>query len=266
MLYFILILTISLKSYDEQQKKKLSASLTFNSKVSSISHQEHSNDLEQALLTVSSIIINKKEQTIPKLKLLIYYNTKMLNLILNSHSKSIDNYISIDSYIESIINVLRSSESLNTEEKNLFLEEILLGLGLIFKSLISEKKPSNIINTQEQELLLEYYIKTCLDYSDYVNKNFTDIKNILCKINESNCIPLLYENETEENNIVKTQETVLKKDPKYIALSQLNNSLFYFLVFFIKDTIIGSKLFNDIQSNIDNNSVFKLIIIYILQK
>ena len=190
----------------------------------------------------------------------------MLNLILNSHSKSIDNYISIDTYIKSIINVLRNSESLNTEENHSFLEEIFLCLGLIFKSLISDKKPSNIINTQEQELLLEYYTKTYLDHSDYVNKNFTEIKNILFKINESNCAPLLNENETEENNIVKTQETVLQKDPKYIALSQLNNSLFYFLVFFIKDTIMGSKLFNNIQSNIDNNAVFQLIIIYILKK
>ena len=64
-LYFILILTISLTSCNEQQQNvKLSQSITFNSSISSITSLTQPSDLEQALLTVSSLLLSK--QTAPE--------------------------------------------------------------------------------------------------------------------------------------------------------------------------------------------------------
>ena len=126
-LYFILILTISLTSCNEQQQNvKLSQSITFNTSISSITSLTQPSDLEQALLTISSLLLSKQYKDTSNLKLILYYTAKLLKIILEGHSKAVDNYISCNKYLDLIITVLKRDELLTKDEKFLFLKEILL--------------------------------------------------------------------------------------------------------------------------------------------
>ena len=261
-LYFIIVLTIVLISCNEQQNIK-SRSMTFNSKLSSnSSFQQQSNDLEHPLLTISSLILHKNNQrNVSELKLILYYISKMLRIILEEeHSQSNESYISIETFITLIIKVLQKEGTITEDEKRLFLNEILLCLGVFFKNVISNTQTSNnTIKLEHQELLIMYYASAYSYLNDYVNQHYKYIKQLIYANYNAN------QNEIEDENM-KTKGNIIKKNTNYVELLKLNKSLYYYLLLIIKDTVIGKKRFNDIKNCLKNDLLYEIIIIYILQK
>lgn len=278
-LYFILILTISLTSCNEQQQNvKLSQSITFNTSISSITSLTQPSDLEQALLTISSLLLSKQYKDTSNLKLILYYTAKLLKIILEGHSKAVDNYISCNKYLDLIITVLKRDELLTKDEKFLFLKEILLCLGLFFKNLISLKKPPTTINNDNINLLICYYATSYTYLIDYVFKMYKKLKTVMCNINNlpnfhSN-LNVNVNNSIEEETTLKTKETLFKKETNFIAFNALNRSFYYFVLLVTKDTTIGKHIFNQIHyefttqiANADkHDKLCEIMIVYILQK
>ena len=280
-LYFILILTISLTSCNEQQQNvKLSQSITFNNSISSITSLTQPSDLEQALLTISSLLLSKPYKDTSNLKLILYYTAKLLKIILEGHSKAVDNYISCNKYLDLIITVLKRDELLTKDEKFLFLKEILLCLGLFFKNLISLKKPPTTINNDNINLLICYYATSYTYLIDYVFQMYKKLKNVMCNINN---LPNFHSNlninnsiamANEEETTLKTKETLFKKETNFIAFNALTRSFYYFVLLVTKDITIGKHIFNQIHyefttqiANADkHDKLCEIMIVYILQK
>lgn len=202
---------------------------------SSTTESTASNDIESSLSTIAINFLNKETQNY---KVVIFYVTKMLVLLLKK-MKDIDNYFSIEKYINKISTV----DSLEEGEKFIFLKEHLVALGDCFT-----KTKAVAIPKESQKILVVYYVAGYTSLGDFIAEKSETIKKIILDntsmishLKNATTLTSLKADDVDEVDVVSKSE-------KFIALCDINTSLFSFLVVVIKDVVIGKNVWNAIDA------------------
>ena len=224
-LFFIVVLNITLQKYYKDE----------NMMSSSTTESTASNDIESSLFTIAINFLNKETQNY---KVVIFYVTKMLVLLLKK-MKDIDNYFSIEKYINKISTV----DSLEEGEKFIFLKEHLVALGDCFT-----KTKAVAIPKESQKILVGYYVAGYTSLGDFIAEKSETIKKIILDntsmishLKNATTLTSLKADDVDEVDVVSKSE-------KFIALCDINTSLFSFLVVVIKDVVIGKNVWNAIDA------------------
>ena len=224
-LFFIVVLNITLQKYYKDE----------NMMSSSTTESTASNDIESSLFTIAINFLNKETQNY---KVVIFYVTKMLVLLLKK-MKDIDNYFSIEKYINKISTV----DSLEEGEKFIFLKEHLVALGDCFT-----KTKAVAIPKESQKILVGYYVAGYTSLGEFIAEKSETIKKIILDntsmishLKNATTLTSLKADDVDEVDVVSKSE-------KFIALCDINTSLFSFLVVVIKDVVIGKNVWNAIDA------------------
>ena len=151
--FYILILTLTLKNYLRERKE------------SNISNNNN-NDLEQFLLTIIIKVLNKKFNDFQNMKLVYYYLANML-LTLFSEIKYINQYFNIENYIELIYKITSQKDIFINDEIYKFIKVNLCCLGVCFLT----KYPKIILHNNSINILIEYYVKAYFQNLSFLLEN-----------------------------------------------------------------------------------------------
>jgi len=131
LLYYIIIMTITLKSY--------------------LKRNFASNELEKSLLELSYIIL-KRNYNNKDLKLILYYLSRMFEILFESNN--FQGYININEYLSKLNIVTSDYNILAKDEKYPFLLSIVISLGLCFK----KEFYNLIIDNSYKSMIMSYYV------------------------------------------------------------------------------------------------------------
>ena len=230
-LYYIIIMTLILKSY--------------------LSKQYILNELQISLLELSIIIMYKKYENI-ELKLILFYLSKMFEILLiNMHN--IQNVLNLNEYLSKISIITENINLLTKEEKYPFIKTHIISLGEWFRN----DYKIIIIQKDFRILLLKYYTYLFIQNFDFIIQNDENFKNNLClNKNKIEYISDYY----DENDLIQNENTInnnylkKKEDLKKISLS-----IHYFFIICTEDIFTGKNIFyefdNILQKEIVNNNL-----------
>lgn len=227
LLYYIIIMTITLKSY--------------------LKRNFASDELEKSLLELSYIIL-KRNYNNKDLKLVLYYLSRMFEVLFQSNN--FQGNMNINEYLSKLKIVTSDYYSLTKDEKYPFLLSIVISLGLCFK-----KNFYNIIlDNSYKSMIMSYYIYLILKNYKFIDENYLFYRNELIKnnnINENiNTAELMFDKKDliDQN---KLSENLLKKSVEYKDLSSISNSIFYFFILCTQDTYTGKNIFFEFGNQLD---------------
>ena len=222
-LYYIIIMTLTLKSY--------------------LNRNFVSNELEKSLLEISVIIL-KKNYNNKDLKLILYYLSKMFE-ILFKYVSNIQFYININNYLSKINIVINESNILAKEEKYPFILTHIISLGEYFHNDYN----NILINNLNQYYLMRYYIYLIFKNYDFIIDNYSTYKNIILKNNNlNNNYNNLANSQYNKNDLIeedKLSENIIKKEKECNDLNNISNSINYFLIVCSQDTFTGKNIFQE---------------------
>ena len=233
------------------------------------------NDLQQSLLTFAVQILNYEFENKENLKLIIYYQAKMLFLLFKEMN-DISQYINIEKFIEKINYVTEDNNILKDKEKYNFLKIILACLGEFFihnyKDYDFKMKYNNII--------MDYFMYVFWENSSFIGRNYlvykTEIfsENYLFNINEIILEREKRENDEQMNYINKKRSLMsiklvdsiiskkysssindkasvsleklikIRRNQCFIDLNQINDNFYFFFKSMICDISNGKEIFN----------------------
>ena len=286
--FYILILTLTLKNYLRERKE------------SNISNNNN-NDLEQFLLTIIIKVLNKKFNDFQNMKLVYYYLANML-LTLFSEIKYINQYFNIENYIELIYKITSQKDIFINDEIYKFIKVNLCCLGVCFLT----NYPEIILHNNSINILIEYYVKayfqnlsfllenspifnkylffysinsinnnkTINNNNNYINKflsndmiknnNLLNLSNIKSNINDisnysinqskiiNNAHKTSYISNMEDLSYNNIEFLEVSKTKEFQDIQQITFSLYSFLKTSILDTLCGKKIFKSLGDEIDN--------------
>ena len=244
-LFFIVVLNITLQKYFKDE----------NMMSSSTTESSTSNDIESSLFSIAISFLNKESTNY---KVVLFYVTKMLVLLLKK-MKDIDNYFNIEKYIAKIATV----DSLTQEEKFVFVKEHLVALGDCFS-----KTKAVAIPKESQKILIDYYVDAYSSLGDFIAEKFETIKKIFL---DSTSMFSHLKNATTLTSLkadAVDEVDVVSKSQQFIALCDINASLFAFLVVVIKDVVIGKSVWNAIDAAFNapqKEKIKEIIQLYIMK-
>ena len=245
-LFFIVVLNITLQKYFKDE----------NMMSSSTTESSTSNDIESSLFSIAISFLNKESTNY---KVVLFYVTKMLVLLLKK-MKDIDNYFNIEKYIAKIATV----DSLTQEEKFVFVKEHLVALGDCFS-----KTKAVAIPKESQKILIDYYVDAYSSLGDFIAEKFETIKKIFL---DSTSMFSHLKNATTLTSLkadAVDEVDVVSKSQQFIALCDINASLFAFLVVVIKDVVIGKSVWNAIDAAFNapqKEKIKEIILLSMLEK
>ena len=206
-LYYIIIMTLTLKSY--------------------LKRNYASNELEKSLLELS-IVILKKDYSKNDLKVILYYLSRMLEILFTNFHYS-QNYININDYLKKIGTITNDYYALKEDEKYPFIMTHIITLGEFFRN-----DYNNIfLNSENQSLLMKYYVYLINYNYDFIIKNHSTYKNILMKKQKFNDSQVLTNITYNKNDLIEADllsENIMKKSKEYDDLINISNSIEYFLM------------------------------------
>ena len=244
-LYYIIIMTLTLKSY--------------------LKRNYASNELEKSLLELS-IVILKKDYSKNDLKVILYYLSRMLEILFTNFHYS-QNYININDYLKKIGTITNDYYALKEDEKYPFIMTHIITLGEFFRN-----DYNNIfLNSENQSLLMKYYVYLINYNYDFIIKNHSTYKNILMKKQKFNDSQVLTNITYNKNDLIEADllsENIMKKSKEYDDLINISNSIEYFLMICSQDTFTGKNIFFEFdnqlelglkEKNLDKNNEIDLI-------
>ena len=231
LLYYIIIMTITLKSY--------------------LKRNFASNDLEKSLLELSYIIL-KRNYNNKDLKLILYYLSRMFEILFESNN--FQGYLNINEYLSKLNIVTRDYNILAKDEKYIFLLSIIISLGLCFKKGIYNL----IIDNSYKSMIMSYYIYLILKNYKFIDENYLFYRNELIKNHNinSNIIDnnITTNNLFDKNDLIekdKLSENIIKKSINYKDICVISNSIFYFFILCTQDTYTGKNIFYEFDNHLD---------------
>lgn len=231
LLYYIIIMTITLRSY--------------------LKRNFASNELEKSLLELSYIIL-KRNYNNKDLKLILYYLSRMFEILFESNN--FQGYLNINEYLSKSNIVTSNYNILTKDEKYPFLLSIVIALGLCFKKDLY----SLIIDNSYKSMIMSYYIYLILKNYKFIDENYLFYRNeliknhsIINKINDNiNPTESLFDKTDliEQNNL---SENIIKKSINYKDICSISNSIFYFFILCTQDTYTGRNIFYEFDNQLD---------------
>ena len=266
-LFCTLVLTLTLKNFLKENANN--------------NNIKENNDLQQSLLTFAVKILNYDFENKENLKLIIYYQSKMLFLLFKEMN-DINQYINIEKFIEKITYITEDNNILKDKEKYNFLKLILACLGEFFihnyKDYDFKMKYNNII--------IDYFMYVFWENSSFIGRNYliykTEIfsEKYLFNINE-----IILEREKKEENekkkiinkkrslmsiklvdsiISKRNSTaidnkastsleklkIMRRNQSFLDLNQINDNFYFFFKSMICDISSGKEIFNNFFEHI----------------
>ena len=161
-----------------------------------------SNELEKSLMELS-IIILKKNYTKNELKLILYYLSKIFE-ILFPNICHIEAYLNLSSYISKINYITNEPSSLIKEEKYLFIETHIISLGEWFHNDFK----SILINELERVLLIKYYTYLLTQNYDFIINNYSNFNKII-SLNKKEINPMLFVDDYYNKNDLMVKENII---------------------------------------------------------
>ena len=230
-LYYIIIMTLTLKSY--------------------LKRNYISNELEKSLLELSVIIL-KKIYNNKDLKLILYYLSKMFEILFKNIS-NIQFYININDYLSKINIVANDYNILTKEEKYPFFLTHIISLGEYFHNDYN----NILINSLNQSSLMRYYIYLIFKNYDFIIDNYSTYKNIILKknnLNNNNNYYNLANSQYNKNDLIeedKFSENIIRKAKEYDDLNKISISINYFLIVCSQDTFTGKNIFHEFDNQFE---------------
>ena len=231
LLYYIIIMTITLKSY--------------------LKRNFASNELEKSLLELSYIIL-KRNYNNKDLKLILYYLSRMFEILFESNN--FQGYLNINEYLSKLNIVTSDYNILAKEEKYPFLLSIVISLGLCFK----KEFYNLIIDNSYKSMIMRYYIYLILKNYKFIDENYLFYRNELIKnhninsnINDNN---ITTDSLFDKNDLIekdKLSENIIKKTINYKDICTISNSIFYFFILCTQDTFTGKNIFYEFDNQLD---------------
>ena len=164
-----------------------------------------SNELEKSLLELSVIIL-KKTYIKEDLKLILFYLSKMFEILFkNMHN--IEAYLNLSDYLSKIKFITDDHNILEKKEKYLFIKSHIISLGEWFHN------DSKIIIMQDSErsLLFKYYAYLIVKNYSFIINNYSNYKHIMPqKHHEINSI-VLDENYYNKNDLIVGDNVIDEK-------------------------------------------------------
>ena len=231
LLYYIIIMTITLKSY--------------------LKRNFASNELETSLLELSYIIL-KRNYNNKDLKLILYYLSRMFEILFESNN--FQRYLNINEYLSKLNIVTSDYNILTKDEKYPFLLSIVISLGLCFK----KELYNLIIDNSYKSMIMSYYIYLILKNYKFIDENYLFYRNELIKnysinnvINDNiNITESLFDkNDLMEKD--KLSENIIKNSINYKDICAISNSIFYFFILCTQDTYTGKNIFYEFDNQLD---------------
>ena len=230
LLYYIIIMTITLKSY--------------------LKRNFASNELEKSLMELSYIIL-KRDYNKKDLKLILYYLSRMFEILFLSNN--FQGYLNINEYLSKLNSVTSDYNILVKDEKYPFLLSIVTSLGLCFKNDFYNL----ILDNSYKSMIMSYYIYLILNNYKFIDENYLFYRNELIKNhnmnindNNNNANELLY----DKNDLIEKgqlSENIIKKTINYKDICTISNSIFYFFILCTQDTYTGRKIFYEFDNQLD---------------
>ena len=226
-LYYIIIMTSILKNY--------------------LKRNNISFELNKSLLDLS-IIISKKNYNKNNLKLVLYYLSRMFEILfVNFHN--IQNFVNINDYLTKIGSITNDYNILTKEEKYPFIITHIISLGELFHNDFN----NIFIDSENQTLLMKFYTYLIIKNYDFIIKNHSTYKNILKNKKNNNFIDYTNskydKNDLIENDLLS--ENIMKKSKEYDDLTKINHSNLYFLIICFQDTFTGKNIFYEFDKQFD---------------
>ena len=239
------------------------------------------NDLQQSLLTFAVEILNHEFENKENLKLVIYYQSKMLYLLFKEMN-DINQYINIEKFIDKLNSVADDNNILKDKEKYNFHKLILACLGEFF---IHNYKEFDF-KMKYIDIIMNYFMYVFWENSSFIGRNYEIYKseifseNYLFNINE-----IIAEREKKENDnlmnsynkkkslmSIKLVDSIISKNNSNIAddkfsvsieklikmrrnqsfidLNQINENFYFFFKSIIHDISNGKDIFNNFFEHI----------------
>ena len=235
-LFFIIIMTLTLKSY--------------------LKNNYVSNELEKSLLELS-IIILKKNYSKNVLKLILYYLSRLFEILfINFHNSQ--NYININDYLQKVSYISNDYNILTEEEKYQFIFTHIIFLGELFKN----DYHNILINSESQALLMKYYTYLIAKNYEFIIQHHSTYKKILMNKKNDNFCEDLTNSKYNKNDLIEIDqfsENLMKKSKEYDDLNKISHSNLYFLIIYSQDTFTGKNIFfvfdKYIESGINDNNL-----------
>ena len=209
-----------------------------------------SNKLEKSLLELSVIIL-KKTYIKEDLKLILFYLSKMFEILFkNMHN--IEAYLNLSDYLSKIKFITDDHNILEKKEKYLFIKSHIISLGEWFHN------DSKIIIMQDSErsLLFKYYAYLIVKNYSFIINNYSNYKHIMPqKHHEINSI-ILDENYYNKNDLIVGDNVIddnFKKNEKDII--EIFYSINYFFIICSEDTFSGKNIFNEFNNNLNQEII-----------
>ena len=225
-LYYIIIMTLTLKSY--------------------LKRDYISNEFEKSLLELSILILKKKYNNID-LKLILYYLSRMFELLFTNFHDA-QNYININEYLSKIFNVTNNYDILSKEEKYPFILTHIISLGEFFHNDYS----NILLNAENEALLMKHYIYLIIKNYDFILKNYNEYKTLLMK-NNKNLDNKKDLTNYDKNDLIQKEPLIdnLIKSKEYEDLNKISNSINYFFIIISQDTFTGKNIFYEFDNQLD---------------
>ena len=234
-LFFIIIMTLTLKSY--------------------LKKNYVSNELEKSLLELS-IIILKKNYSKNVLKLILYYLSRLFEILFIKFHNS-QNYININDYLKKVSYISNDCNILTEGEKYQFIFSHILFLAELFKN----DYHNILINSENQALLMKYYTYLIAKNYDFIIQYHSTYKKILMNKKNHNYCEDLTNSKYNKNDLIEIDqfsENLMKKSKEYDDLTKISCSNLYFLIICSQDTFTGKDIFFEfdkyIESGIKDNN------------
>ena len=219
-LFFIIIMTLTLKSY--------------------LKNNYASNELEKSLLELS-IIILKKNYSKNVLKLILYYLSRLFEILFIKFHNS-QNYININDYLQKVSYISNDYNILTEEEKYQFIFSHIIFLGELFKN----DYHNILINSENQALLMKYYTYLIAKNYEFIIQHHSTYKKILMNKKNDNYCEDMTNSKYNKNDLIEIDqfsENIMKKSKEYDDLNKISHSNLYFLIICSQDTFTGKNIF-----------------------
>ena len=225
-LYYIIIMTLTLKSY--------------------LKRNYISNEFEKSLLELS-IVILKKDYNKNDLKVILYYLSRMLEILfINFHYSQ--NYININDYLKKISTITNDDYALKEDEKYPFIMTHIITLGEFFRNDYN----NILINSENQYLLMKYYVYLIIYNNDFIVKNHSTYKNMIMKKEKFNNSQILTNSTYNKNDLMEADllsENIMKKSSWNDDMIKISNSIEYFLMICSQDIFTGKNIFCEFDNH-----------------
>ena len=239
LLYYIIIMTLTLKSY--------------------LKRNYASKELEQSLIELSYIILKKKYSN-NDLKLILYYLSRMFEILFENNN--IQGYLNINDYLSKLNIITSNYDILTKEEKYPFLLTNIISLGHYFHNDLN----NIILEATYKSLIMTYYVYLIIKNYKFILQNYAMYKNELIRNNTYNKNIDITNSLYDKNDLIeknKLSENIIKENIEYNDLNKISNSIYYYFILCSQDTFTGKNIFyefdNQLSLGIRQNNLDKEI-------